>query len=31
MSSAIEYLQKLCKLCDAYWDGKRIQKDGSII
>ena len=24
----LEYLQKLCKLCDAYWDGKRIQKDG---
>lgn len=27
----LEYLQKLCKLCDAYWDGKRIQKDGSMI
>ena len=27
----LEYLQKLCKLCNAYWDGKRIQKDGSII
>lgn len=27
----LEYLQKLGKLCDGYWDGKRIQKDGTIV
>ena len=27
----LEYLQKLGKLCDGYWDGKRLQKDGTIV
>jgi len=25
----LEYLQKLCKLCDAHWDGVRIMKDNT--
>lgn len=26
----LEYLQKLGKLCDAYWEGKRFSKDGTM-
>ena len=27
----LDYLQKLGKLCDAYWEGKRINKDGNFM